>query len=56
MVVTIFIQGRLMILVDTNIPLRLAQIDHPHRQVALDALQLLTLRDQEQFAISPQSL
>lgn len=45
-----------MILVDTNIPLRLAQIDHPHRQVALDALQLLTLRDQEQFAIAPQSL
>ncbi len=45
-----------MILVDTNIPLRLAQIDHPHRQIALDALQLLTLRDQEQFAIAPQSL
>ncbi len=45
-----------MILVDTNIPLRVAQIDHPHRQVALDALQVLTLRDQEQFAIAPQSL
>jgi predicted nucleic acid-binding protein len=45
-----------MILVDTNIPLRLAQIGHPHRQVAFDALQLLTLRDQEQFAIAPQSL
>jgi predicted nucleic acid-binding protein len=45
-----------MILVDTNIPLRLAQSDHPHRQVAFDALQLLTLRDQEQFAIAPQSL
>ncbi len=39
-----------------NIPLRLAQIDHPHRQIALDALQLLTLRDQEPFAIAPKSL
>jgi predicted nucleic acid-binding protein len=45
-----------MILVDTNIPLRLAQIGHRHRQPALDALQLLTLRDQEHFAIAPQSL
>ncbi len=44
-----------MILVDTNIPLRLVQIDHPHRQIALDALQVLTLRDQEQFAVAPQS-
>jgi predicted nucleic acid-binding protein len=45
-----------MILVDTNIPLRIAQIGHPHRQPALDALQLLTLRDRERFAIAPQSL
>jgi predicted nucleic acid-binding protein len=45
-----------MILVDTNIPLRIAQIGHPHRQVALDALRLLTLRNQERFAIAPQSL
>lgn len=45
-----------MILVDTNIPLRIAQIGHPHRQVALDALQRLTLADQEHFAIAPQSL
>ncbi|MGC9260103.1 MAG: type II toxin-antitoxin system VapC family toxin [Phycisphaerae bacterium] len=45
-----------MILVDTNIFLRLAQIEHPHRQIALDALQLLTLRDQEPFAIASQSL
>lgn len=45
-----------MILVDTNIPLRIAQIGHPHRQPALDALQRLTLRDQEHFAIAPQSL
>lgn len=44
-----------MILVDTNIP-RIAQIGHPHRQPALDVLQLLTLRDQEHFAIAPQSL
>jgi len=45
-----------MILVDTNIPLRIAQIGHPHRQPALDALQLLSVRDQEHFAIAPQSL
>ena len=45
-----------MILVDTNIPLRITQIGHPHRQPALDALQLLTTRDQEHFAIAPQSL
>jgi predicted nucleic acid-binding protein len=45
-----------MILVDTNIPLRIAQIGHAHRKVALDALELLTLRDSEQFAIAPQSL
>ena len=45
-----------MILVDTNIPLRIAQVGHPHRQAALDALQRLTLRDHEHFAIAPQSL
>ncbi len=45
-----------MILVDTNIPLRIAQVGHPHRQAALEALQLLTLRDGEHFAIAPQSL
>ena len=45
-----------MILVDTNILLRIAQIGHPHRQPALDALQLLTIRDQEHFAVAPQSL
>ncbi len=45
-----------MILVDTNIPLCIAQIGHPHRQPALDALQLLTVREQEHFAIAPQSL
>lgn len=47
---------RLMILVDTDIPLRIAQTGHPHRQPALDALRLLTVRDQERFAIAPQSL
>jgi predicted nucleic acid-binding protein len=45
-----------MILVDTNIPLRIAQIGHPHRAAALEALKLLTMRDQEHFAIAPQSL
>ena len=44
-----------MILVDTNIPLRIAQIDHPHRRIDLDALQLLTQGDQEQFAMASQS-
>lgn len=44
-----------MILVDTNILLRIAQIGHPHRKPALDALQLLTLRDQQHFAVAPQS-
>jgi predicted nucleic acid-binding protein len=45
-----------MILVDTNLPLRIAQAGHPHRQPALDALALLTTRDQERFVIAPQSL
>ena len=45
-----------MILVDTNIPLRIAQIGHPHRQPAPDALQRLTVPDREHFAIAPQSL
>jgi len=45
-----------MILVDTNILLRIVQIGHPHRQPALDAIQLLTLRDHEHFAIAPQNL
>ncbi len=45
-----------MILVDTNIPLRIAQPEHPHRQAALDSLRLLTLGEGEHFAIAPQSL
>jgi predicted nucleic acid-binding protein len=45
-----------MILVDTNIPLRIAQLGHSHRQPALDAIKLLTVRDSEHFVICPQSL
>jgi predicted nucleic acid-binding protein len=45
-----------MILVDTNIPLRLAHANHPHRQAALDALRTLAIHTHEQFAIAPQSL
>lgn len=45
-----------MILVDTNIPLRIAQPHHPHRQVALDALERLIRSESERFAIAPQSL
>ena len=45
-----------MILVDTNILLRLAQPGHPHRQPARDAIGLLTVRDGETFAIVPQNL
>src|SRR4051794_24023040 len=48
--------ARLMILVDTNVPLRLAQVGHPHYQPALDALATLATRDKEHFAIAPQSL
>lgn len=40
-----------MILVDTNVLLRLAQPGHPHRQAALDAIGLLRGRDGERFAI-----
>lgn len=45
-----------MILVDTNILLRIAQPGHPHRQPALDAIRLLTERDGEPFVIAPQCL
>jgi hypothetical protein len=45
-----------MILVDSNILLRLAQPGHPHRQPAWDAIATLTVREGEQFAIAPQSL
>jgi predicted nucleic acid-binding protein len=45
-----------MILVDTNVPLRLLQLGHPHQQPALDAIALLTTRDREQFVVAPQSL
>jgi predicted nucleic acid-binding protein len=45
-----------MILVDTNILLRLAQPDHPHRQPAWDAIVTLRVRDGEEFAVAPQNL
>ena len=45
-----------MILVDTNILLRLAQPGHPHREPAWDAVATLRVRDGEQFAIAPQNL
>lgn len=45
-----------MILVDTNILLRLAQPGNPHRQPARDAISLLTTRDGESIAIVPQNL
>jgi predicted nucleic acid-binding protein len=45
-----------MILVDTNILLRLARLGEPHSQTALDAIDLLRAREAEDFAIAPQSL
>jgi predicted nucleic acid-binding protein len=48
--------AHLMILVDTNVILRIIQIGHPHRQAALDAIERLTLRDSERFVIAPQIL
>jgi predicted nucleic acid-binding protein len=45
-----------MILVDTNILLRLVQPGHPHREPAWDAIALLRMRDGENFAIAPQNL
>ncbi len=45
-----------MILVDSNILLRLTQPRHPHRQPALDAVDELRSRNRETIAIAPQSL
>lgn len=45
-----------MILVDTNVLLRIVQPGHPHRQPAMDAIELLRTRDGEQFAVCPQCL
>ncbi len=45
-----------MILVDTNILLRIIQDGHTHRPVALDAMERLTLQRGEQFSICAQSL
>ncbi len=45
-----------MILVDTNILLRLIQIGHPHQQPALEAVALLRVRDREELVICAQTL
>ena len=45
-----------MILVDTNVLLRLIQIGHPHQQPALEAVALLRVRDREQLVICAQAL
>jgi predicted nucleic acid-binding protein len=45
-----------MILVDSNILLRLAQPRHQHRQAASDAIDELRIRNRETIAVVPQSL
>jgi len=45
-----------MILLDTNVLLRLIQIGHLHQQPALEAIAILRVRDREQFVICPQTL
>jgi len=45
-----------LILVDTNLLLRLIQIGHPHQEPALESVSLLYARDHEQLAICPQTL
>lgn len=45
-----------MILVDTNVLMRLVQKGHAHQAPALDALALLKTRDNQAFAIAPQNL
>src|SRR5665213_3088746 len=45
-----------MILVDTNVALRILQLNHAHYQVAVDAVNLLRTRDHEAFSIAPQSI
>jgi predicted nucleic acid-binding protein len=45
-----------MILVDTNILLRLTRLGDPHCQTGLDAIDWLRVREGEDFAIAPQSL
>jgi predicted nucleic acid-binding protein len=45
-----------MILVDTNVLLRIIQIGHPHQESAVEAIALLYTRDREQLAICPQTL
>lgn len=45
-----------MILVDTNILLRIAQAGHPHGRLAYESIKQLTLHDRERFAVAPQVL
>src|SRR5580692_7845849 len=45
-----------MILVDTNLPLRLIQPAHLLHQAAIDSLALLRTRNNEDLVIAPQSL
>lgn len=45
-----------MILVDTNVLVRLIEVGHPHHDPALDALDLLSVRDGESFGVAPQNL
>jgi len=45
-----------MILVDTNVLLRLIQIGHPHQQPALEAVALLRVRDREELVTCAQTL
>jgi predicted nucleic acid-binding protein len=45
-----------MILVDTNVLLRLIQIGHPHQQPALEAIALLHEHDRGPLVICPQVL
>ncbi|HWB54332.1 MAG TPA: PIN domain-containing protein [Tepidisphaeraceae bacterium] len=45
-----------MVLVDTNVLLRLIQIGHPHQKPALDAIAYLRLQEQEQLGTCTQAL
>lgn len=45
-----------MILVDTNVLVRLIQAGHPHHDVALAAMTALATREGEQFVVAAQTL
>jgi predicted nucleic acid-binding protein len=45
-----------MSLVDTNVLLRIVQVGHAHHAAAMQAVDLLIQRDQEEFCVAPQSL